>query len=150
MSKQPCGPHPLVSDTQTIRFRSKGGRLATVTLPEDKSAEEICRVVRDKVLSVVTPEEFTEPERPAPLTGNDCLLLFSMVALYVYGAALLFQRMLVHGGMARNLLSAFPLVLLLLGPGTIGCLLLAMFSWQRFRQLLPFAYAFNMLAVLRQ
>ena len=37
---------------------------------------------------------------------------------------------------------------LMLGPGTIGCVVLARFRWQRLHRLLPFAFAVNMLTSL--
>lgn len=141
-------PHPLVGEVQIVRLKLKGGRLATVTFPQDKMTEDICRFIREKVPSLVSPEEFTAPQRSTPLTGSDYLLLFSITVLYVYGAGYLFQRMQLHGRFRGAVLEVLMIFTMIVGPGTVGCLVAARFRWWRLRQILPVAWAFNMLATI--
>lgn len=140
-------PHPLVDGIQIIRLKMRGRRMRSITLPEGDSAAEIVAAVRERVPKFVLPEDFIEPKRAEPLTVSDQAFLIGALVLYLFAIGNLFWRL--PGRWINPYFFCAVLTLtLLLGPGTIGCFILSGFHWLRFRQLWPYAYVANMLALV--
>ena len=142
-------PHPIVEGIQIVKLKLKNDRLRSITLPEDDSAAGILTTLRKKIPDFVAAGKLVEPARPKSLTASDQMFLAGTTMLYLYTAGTLFWR-LPYTGWPSPLFLAYGIMwlTLILGPGTIACLVLAGFQQARFRQLLPWAFAVNMLTVL--
>lgn len=142
-------PHPLVEGIRIIKLRiTASHRAIVITLPEDNSAEEIYRAIREKVPTWVTPNEFIEPDQLRELTGGEYVLMFTTVTLYEYGVGHLTRELLIGGKFTQVVFFGLVYLTLLLGPGTIGCLLMAPLRKYRWKELMFIAGIFNYLAVL--
>ena len=139
--------HPLVEGVQIVKLQLKGSRSRVITLPEDDSAAKILTAIQERIPSFVAPGGLVEVKRWQPLTIGDQIFLAGITFLYIYAIGMFFWHLLPskHGA---ALVEGFLLGTFILGPGSIGCAVLAGFRWARFRQLLPYAGLVNMIACL--